>query len=210
MPLTAYTQPKVLDQLLGSAIGCVRTAIAAAATAQTTINTGSTATGGASGNMDVTPAANSILLIVSPGTGATQNQYSKATAVTVTSATATALTIASQSFGPGISVGDFIFQIGTTTTQSSIFENTVYVGLSTVGAQTSVTAASDLAVLPQGTINVVATTGAGSTFPASGTILVDSSITCIPGSGLCVLGTCAAMAAATFVVLHVFGYRGCC
>jgi hypothetical protein len=49
-------------------------------------------------------------------------------------------------------------------------ENTVYVGLSTAGAQTTIAAGSDLAALPQGTINVASTTG----FASSGNIIVVS------------------------------------
>lgn len=185
MPLGTYTQPRVLDQIFGNLIGCVRTAIAASATAQTAINTGSVATGGVSGNMDTTPGNNSYVLIATPGSGATQNQYSKASLFLVSSSTATVMTIASQSFGPGISVGDFIFLIGTTTTFApALFENTLYAGLSTVAATTSVAAASDLATLPTGTITVVSTGAAnggsaltnGGSFTTTGNILVDSSL----------------------------------
>lgn len=176
MPLTAYSQPKILDQVFGNAIACVRTGIAIGGAA-TTINIGSTATGGASGNADVTPSSLGLILICTPGTGATQNQYSMISAYKITSSTATAMTLPASTVASGaISVGDFIFQLGTTTTQSTLLENTLYVGLSTVGAQTTVTAASDLATLPTGTINVVAVTGANSTFPGGGgTILVDTS-----------------------------------
>jgi len=123
-----------LQQLYGNAIGCVRTAIAAAATAQTAINTGSVATGGVSGNMDTTPANNTYVLIATPGSGATQNQYSKASLFLVTSSTATVMTIASQSFGPGISVGDFIFAVGLSTSPTAgplLLPNTLYIGVST-------------------------------------------------------------------------------
>jgi hypothetical protein len=127
-------QPLILQQLYGNAIGCVRTAIAAAATAQTVINTGSVATGGVSGNMDTTPANNTYVLIATPGSGATQNQYSKASLFLVSSSTATVMTIASQSFGPGVSVGDFIFQVGLSTSPTAgpiQLPNTLYIGVAT-------------------------------------------------------------------------------
>jgi hypothetical protein len=132
--ISQAVQPLLLQQLYGNAIGCVRTAIAAAATAQTVINTGSVATGGVSGNMDSTPANNSYVLIATPGSGATQNQYSKASLFLVSSSTATVMTIASQSFGPGISIGDFIFLIGLSTSPTAgpiLLPNTLYIGVST-------------------------------------------------------------------------------
>lgn len=152
----------------------MRTAIAAAATAQTTINTGSTATGGVSGNMDTTPASGSIVLVMTPGSGATQNQYSKVAAFVVTSSTATAMTIASQSVGLGLSVGDFIFLVGTTSTLGPpLFENTLYCGLSTAEYSTTIAAGSNGVTMPisGGVLNVASTTG----FPTSGVLYVDSS-----------------------------------
>jgi hypothetical protein len=112
----------------------VRTAIAAAATAQTVINTGSVATGGVSGNMDSTPANNTYVIIGTPGSGATQNQFSKMSMFLVSSSTATVMTIASQSFGPGISVGDFIFAAGLSTSPTAgpvPLPNTLYIGVCT-------------------------------------------------------------------------------
>lgn len=185
MPWGTAVEPKILDGFFGNLIGCVRTAVAAAATAQTAINTGSVATGGVSGNMDVTPGNNTYVIIATPGAGATQNQYTKASLFLVASSTATVMTIASQSFGPGISVGDFIFQIGTTTTLGALMMlNTLYVGLSTVGATTTVAAGSDLGVLPTTPITVVSTGVAnggaaltnGGSFTATGTLLIDSSL----------------------------------
>ena len=171
-PWSQYSQPKILDQTFGLVVGCVRTGITIGSAA-TTINTGSAATGGVSGNMDATPANNSLILICTPGTGATQNQYSAISAYKVSSSTATAMTLpASTVASAAISVGDFIVVIGTTSTQNPVLlNNTLYVGMSTAGAQTAVTAGSDLATLPTATINVTSTTG----FAASGTILVDSS-----------------------------------
>jgi hypothetical protein len=73
--------------------------------------------------------------------------------------------------GKARAVGDYIFLLGTTTTFAPIlFLNTVYVGLSTVGAQTTIAAGSDVAVLPQATINVASTVG----FPTAGTVIIVS------------------------------------
>lgn len=182
MPLGLYTEQRLIDQLLGVCIGQVNSTIAAGTTAQTTFNTrGSTG----SGNIDVTPSANDILLCVTPGSGATQNQYTAHDVFLVTSATATSVTFASRTVVAARAPGDFIFRIGTTTTfDRFIYENTIYVGLSTAGATTSVAAGSDLATLPTGTINVVST-GAGNggaalanggNFPSGGGVaLIDSS-----------------------------------
>lgn len=137
-----FAQPLLLDDVFGPAIGCVRTAISAAATAQTTINTGSTATGGVSGNMDATPANNSIVLIGTPGSGATQNQLTNVAAFVVTSSTATAMTIASQSIGPARAVGDFIFFVGLTTQTGPAFNNTLYLAVSTATWSATVTDAT--------------------------------------------------------------------
>lgn len=146
-----FAQPLILDDIFGPAIGCVRTAISAAATAQTAINTGSTATGGVSGNMDATPANNSLILIGRPGSGAAQNQLSIVSAFVVTSSTATVMTIASQSIGLGLAVGDFIFFLGTTTQTGPIFNNTVYLGASTATWSATVTDATLLAGEPTAT-----------------------------------------------------------
>jgi hypothetical protein len=135
MALLQLTERSILDYILGNCIGCVRTAIAAAATAQTAINTGSVATGGVSGNMDTTPSANDVVFIATPGSGATQNQYTNPAAFQVSSSTATVMTIPSQSIGPARSIGDYIFKIGNTGSLSMLggcgLLNTVYVGLTT-------------------------------------------------------------------------------
>lgn len=128
------------QQMFGAVVGCVRTAIAAAATAQTSINIGSSATGGVSGNADTTPPNNAILLIGHPGSGATQNQLSIVMAVKITSSTATVITIPSQSFGLGLSVGDFIYYLGTQAQPN--FQNTVYVAFSTATWTSTITDAT--------------------------------------------------------------------
>jgi hypothetical protein len=138
----------LMNMVFGPAIACVRTIVAAAATAQTTINIGSVATGGVSGNADTTPPSNSLILIARPGTTTTQNLYSIVSAFAVTSSTATAITIPSQSFGLGLAVGDFIFLLGINTATAvgvapsiPIFLNTMYIGLSTQAWSSTVTAA---------------------------------------------------------------------
>lgn len=137
-----FAQTLILDDIFGPAIGCVRTAISAGATAQTAINTGSVANGGASGNMDSTPANNSIVLIGTPGSGATQNQLTNVAAFVVSSSTATVMTIPSQSIGPARAVGDYIFYLGLTTQTGPIFNNTLYLGLSTQAWSNTVTDAN--------------------------------------------------------------------
>jgi hypothetical protein len=123
--------------MFGNCCGCVRTTIAAAATAQTAIATGSFATGGASGNMDQTPNTTAQIWTGHPGSGATQNQYTNPHAFLLTGSAATSLTIASQSMGLVLTVGDFIFlgggssAGGATTAIPSWQLNTLYIGLST-------------------------------------------------------------------------------
>jgi hypothetical protein len=135
MALLLASEEGILNSFFGNCIGCVRTTIAAAATAQTVINTGSIATAGASGNMDATPANNTIVFIGTPGSGATQNQYTAPHAFLVTSSTATVMTIASQSVGLAVTAGDFIWQLGLSTAPLAFapqtFVNNWYIGLST-------------------------------------------------------------------------------
>lgn len=184
MPLSTYVEPKILDQLLGNCVGQVNQVITAPQATVTAITVrGSTG----SGNMDITAATGQVFLLVTPGSGATINQYSNADVVTAAAgSTGTSLAIASQTIGKSRAVGDDIFLVGTTSAFNTfLFLNTVYVGLSTAGATTSVAAASDLATLPTGTITVVST-GAGNggsalanggNFPSGGgTALIDSSL----------------------------------
>jgi hypothetical protein len=182
MPLSPYAEPKLLDQILGVCVGQVNQVISAGTAAQTSLTTRGSA---GSGNMDITPANGEIYLCMTPGTGATQNQYTAWDVFMATGGTATSITFASRTVVAARAVGDYVFRIGTTTTfDRHLFLNTVYVGLSTAGATTSVAAGSDLATLPTGTITVVST-GAGNggaaltnggSFPASGNILIDSSL----------------------------------
>lgn len=138
MPFAQYSEQAILNGLFGNCCGCVRTAISAGATAQTTINTGSIATGGVSGNMDQTPNTTAKIWIGTPGSGAMQNQYTAPHAFVLTGSAATSLTIASQSIGLAISVGDFIFTAGSasaggaTTNAGPMWQlNTLYIGLTT-------------------------------------------------------------------------------
>lgn len=168
MPIGTYAEPKLLDQMLGAAECQCNSTIAAGATAQTTFNLRGTS---GSGNADVTPSNNEFWLFYTPGSGATQNQMSNVDIFLATGGTATTITFASRTVVAARAPGDFGFRIGTTTTfLRFLLENTVYVGLSTAGAQTTVAAASDLAALPQGTITVASTTG----FAASGNIIIVS------------------------------------
>jgi len=138
MPFAQYSEQAILNGLFGNCCGCVRTQINAAATAQTTINTGSIATGGVSGNMDQTPNTTAKIWIGTPGSGATQNQYTAPHAFVLTGSAATSLTIASQSIGLAISVGDFIFLGGSASAGGATTNagpmwclNTLYIGLTT-------------------------------------------------------------------------------
>jgi hypothetical protein len=150
MPFAQYSEQAILAGMFGNCCGCVRTAISAAATAQTAINTGSISTGGVSGNMDQTPNTTAMVWIGTPGTGATQNQYTAPATFKLTGSAATSLTMASQSVGLARSVGDFIFlgggsSAGGTTTACPCWQlNTIYIGLSTTnssgGTQSSILA----------------------------------------------------------------------
>jgi hypothetical protein len=181
MPLGTYAEPKFLDMLLGSCVAQCNSTIAAGTAATTTFNLRGSS---GAGNADLTPAAGEIWLFVTPGSGATQNQYTNAELYLVTSGTTTSITFASRTTVTARAVGDFGFRLMTATAfLGAILENTVYVGLSSVGATTSIAAGSDLATLPTGTLTVVSTGVAnggaaltnGGSFTTSGTLLVDSS-----------------------------------
>lgn len=170
MPLGTYSEPKLLDQLFGAVEAQCNQAISAGTAAQTSITLRGSI---GSGNADVTPSSGEIWLFVTPGTGATQNQYTNWDVFQATGGTATSITFASRTVVAARAVGDYAFRLATTTSfLRFLIENTVYVGLSTAGAQTTVAAGSDLATLPTGTINVASTTG----FPNSAAVaLIDSS-----------------------------------
>lgn len=184
MPLGTYIEPKMLDMLFGSCIAQCNSTIAAGTASTTTFNLRGSV---GSGNADITPTAGEIWLFVTPGgTAATQNQYTNAELYLVTSGTATSITFASRTTVTARAVGDFGFRLMTATAfLGAVLANTLYVGMSTAGAQTTIAAGSDLATLPTGTINVVSTgvangggalTGGGSFPSGGGTLLIDSSL----------------------------------
>lgn len=167
MPIGTYAETRLLDMMLGAAECQCNSTISAGTTAQTTFNLRGTV---GSGNADVTPSANEYWLFYTPGSGATQNQMSNVDIFLATSGTATSITFASRTVVAARAVGDFGFRIGTTTTfLRYLLENTVYVGLSTAGAQATIAAGSDTNTLPQGTVNITQTSG---TFPASGNVII--------------------------------------
>ncbi len=137
MPYVQYSEQAILNAMFGNCAGCVRTTIAAAATAQTAIATGSIATSGASGNMDQTPNGTAQIWTGKPGTGSTQNQYTNPHAFLLTASSATSLTIASQSMGLALTAGDFIFLGGGSSAGGALTAipswqlNTLYLGLTT-------------------------------------------------------------------------------
>ena len=138
MPFTQYSEQAILAGLFGNLAGMVRTQINAAATAQTTINTGASANGGASGSMDQTPNTTAFIWIGTPGSAGTINTYTAPHAFLLTNSAATSLTIASQSIGLQISVADCIFLAGSSSAGGSIVNdgpsacfNSLYLGLTT-------------------------------------------------------------------------------
>ena len=134
VPQSQYLEPLVLNQLAGPLVGCIRTAITAPAATTTTINVGSTATGGTSGGLDAAIPANGFVIIGTPGTGATQNQYTNIDVLFSSagaSSGATTIAIPSQTIGKSRAVGDFIFQLCKTTAAGPFaLNNTLYLGLS--------------------------------------------------------------------------------
>jgi len=134
-PFAQYSEQAVLAAMFGNCLGMVKTGIAAAATAQTSVTAGTFASGGATTTWDsATPAATTLFFVGTPGSGATQNQYTAphlfaATAVTASPA---AFTIPSQSIGLAITAGDIIMNLGTLAAPApAFFNNTLYVGLTT-------------------------------------------------------------------------------
>jgi hypothetical protein len=136
-----------LAMIFGPAVACVRTTISALTASTVTINIGSVATGGVSGNADTTPPNNSIILIAHPsGSGVSQNLYTTVSAFAITSSTATAITIPTCTNPYAITVGDFIFLLGintattvTTPPQIPILLSHLYIGLSTQAWSSTVT-----------------------------------------------------------------------
>jgi hypothetical protein len=170
MPLGTYSEPKFLDQLLGAVEAQCNSTVSAGTAAQTSLTLRGSI---GSGNADVTPSSGEIWLFVTPGSAGTQNQYTNWDVFQATGGTATSITFASRTVVAARAVGDYAFRLGTTTSFLRFLpHNTVYIGLSTVGAQTTIAAGSDGAALPQSTINVASTTG----FAASGTAIIASTL----------------------------------
>lgn len=169
MSFLQLSERALLDALFGNVVGQVNQTITAPAAATTSITVRGSS---GSGNMDITAVSGQVFVLATPGSN---NTYSNMDIVTATSgSTGTSLAITSQTIGKSRAVGDLIFLAGPNPGNSNqaphYFIGTWYVGLSTVGAQTTIAAGSDLATLPTTPINVASTTG----FPASGNLLIIS------------------------------------
>ena len=150
MAYVQYSEQAILNSMFGNLLGCVHTAISAGATAQTSIAGGTYASAGTVANWDVTPASTAQIWVGTPGSGATKNQYTAPHAFNCTASSSSTVTIPSQSIGLAISVGDMVFQMGTTAAPLGGWTlNTIYVGLST--ATYSSTQAAILAAEPTST-----------------------------------------------------------
>ena len=131
-----YSEQALLNGIFGNLIGRVNGAITAPAAATTAVTVmGSNG----SGSIDTTPASGAVLFLGTPGSGATQNQYSNADVLTATSgSTGTSLAIVSQTIGKSRAVGDMIFSLGSTSAPlPAMFNNTLYIGLSTAAYTSS-------------------------------------------------------------------------
>ena len=131
-----YSEQALLNGIFGNLIGRVNGAITAPAAATTAVTVmGSNG----SGSIDTPPASGAVLFLGTPGSGATQNQYSNADVLTATSgSTGTSLAIVSQTIGKSRAVGDMIFSLGSTSAPlPAMFNNTLYIGLSTAAYTSS-------------------------------------------------------------------------
>jgi hypothetical protein len=134
-----YTEQAILNGMLGNCVGMVRTTIAAGATAQTSLNTGSLANAGASGNMDQTPSSTGWVFTGHPQASPNQNQYTAIQALKLTASAATSLTFASQAIATAITSADAIFVSGGSAAGGASGNNIIslalnqqlYIGLST-------------------------------------------------------------------------------
>ncbi len=173
MPFSDFTEPAILNSMLGGVVALVNQTIAAGTTAQTSITIEGSA---GSGNADHTPVVGEVWAIATPGAAGSENALTNWDVFTVSGLpTATSLTFASRTVVAARAPGDVCFVLTTTTGLSSTFgthllEQELFFGLSTAGASTTIASASDLAVLPQSTINVASTTG----FATSGNILIQT------------------------------------
>lgn len=127
MPYSQFAEQALLDAMFGNCVGQWATAMTAPLATQTTATTRGAA---GSGNMDETPAAEPII-VGTPGSSNTQNQYTNLDIITLTSATATSVTFASQTIAKTRAVADFIFTMSTITGGAAMLNNTLYFGVST-------------------------------------------------------------------------------
>ena len=152
MPFVQYSEQAILAGMFGNMAGAIKTAITAAATAQTSLATGNAAawinggrTGAVSGNMDQTPNTTAEIYVGTAGSTPNYNTYTAPHAFLLTNSAATALTIASQSIGLAISVGDFVFTRGSASAGGAAGGvsgpmwnlNALYIGLSTAAGTAS-------------------------------------------------------------------------
>jgi hypothetical protein len=155
MPFVQYSEEEILNGLFGNMVAAVKTGIAAAATAQTTvalmnaytyINAGRSS--GNSSNCDVTPATGVLISIGTPSAAPNYNTYTAPHSFINSGGapSATAFPIASQSIGLAISVGDFVFvgginsatNTGNTTSLGPMWTlNAMWIGLSTAAGSAS-------------------------------------------------------------------------
>lgn len=135
MPFAQYSEQAILNSMFGNTLGKIKTGIAAAATAQTSVTAGTFASGGATTTWDTaTPAATTMFFVGTPGTAGTQNQYTAphTFAATAVVASPASFTIPSQSVGLAITAADIILNCGTLAAPAPAFyNNTLYVGLTT-------------------------------------------------------------------------------
>ena len=136
MPFVQYSEQAILNGIFGNAYFQGNQTISAPAAATTSVTIRGTV---GSGNADVTPVVNGMYFLGTPGSGATQNQYTNPDTLQCTgSPTATSLTLTSQTIGKSRAIGDFGFYQGLTTAPlPCMFNNTLYIGLSTATASSA-------------------------------------------------------------------------
>ena len=130
-----YSEQALLNGMFGNCSLQGNQTISAPAAAATSVTIRGTI---GSGNADHTPASNEMIFFGTPGSGATQNDYTNPDVLTSTgSSTGTSLAIASQTIGKSRAIGDFGFTLGTITAPlPAMFNNTLYIGLSTAAYTT--------------------------------------------------------------------------
>lgn len=181
-PFAQYSEQAILNGMFGTVLGKVKTTIAAAATAQTSVTAGTFASGGATTTWDfATPAATTNFIVATPGTGATINQYTAPHlfAATAVVASPASFTIASQSIGLAVTAGDIIFNAGITALPQIVGPwNTLFVGLTTqavsgatqanvLSGEPTATGSYARIVVPNNLINWTAATAASPSVSAS-------------------------------------------